>query len=162
MSEKLSVEDMYLAYKDKITYYVRSKVNNPSDAEDIVSKVFLKVVEKFDTFDESKAAFSTWIYTVTGNTIIDYYRVQKPSTEIDETFSYVDNGFENITNEETLEELADALEKLDERSRSIIILHYYSGLSLKDIAIKMVMSYANVKIVHSKAVKLLSEYMKCN
>ena len=162
MSEKLSVEDMYLAYKDKITYYVRSKVNNPSDAEDIVSKVFLKVVEKFDTFDESKAAFSTWIYTVTGNTIIDYDRVQKPSTEIDETFSYVDNGFENITNEETLEELADALEKLDERSRSIIILHYYSGLSLKDIAIKMVMSYANVKIVRSKAVKLLSEYMKCN
>lgn len=159
MTEKLTYEQMYREYQPKVTSYIRGKVNNASDVEDLVSKVFIKILEKYDTFDETKASLSTWIYTIAGNTVIDFYRVHKIHAEIDETFSYEESGFDSILKEETLEELANALEKLDERSRDLIILHYYSGVTLREIAARMGMSYANVKIVHNKALKQLQAYM---
>lgn len=160
MSERKTPEEIYLAYKDKVAAYVRGKIPNAADAEDIVSKVFLKVMEKYDTYDESKAAVSTWIYTITGNTVIDFYRTQKVHGELEETFSYTEDGYDEIIKEETLEELANALEKLDQRSRDVIILHYYSGHTLKEVAGMMNMSYANMKLVHAKAIRLLGDYMK--
>ena len=55
-------DSLYLDYKDKITAYVRSRIENKYDVEDIVSTVFLKIYQKIDSFDESKASLSTWIY----------------------------------------------------------------------------------------------------
>ena len=57
----------------------------------------------------------------------------------------------DIIKAEMLDQLADALESLADRERDLIILHYYSNLTLKEIAVKMRMSYANVKIIHKKA-----------
>ena len=54
-----------------------------------------------------------------------------------------------------LEQLAEALESLDERSRDLIILHYYDGLTLKEIADRMQMSYPNAKVIHKKALRSL-------
>lgn len=162
MEQILTCEQIYQEYRGKVTSYVRSKVVNVVDVEDIVSKVFMKIVEKLDTFDSTKAALSTWIYTITGNTVIDFYRMNKAHSgieEVEDSLGYVESGFDEILNNETLEELAIALENLDERSRDLIILHYYSGLTLKEIGLRMGMSYANVKIVHNKALKLLKGYM---
>ncbi len=64
-----------------------------------------------------------------------------------------------LLEEEQLEELADALAKLPERSRDIIILHYYGNMTLKEVAFKMGMSYANIKIVHKKAIQELKRLM---
>ena len=70
-------EWIYLEYKDKVTAYVRGKIGNEHDTEDIVSSVFLKVFQKIDDFDETKALLSTWIYTITRNTVIDHYKTRK-------------------------------------------------------------------------------------
>ena len=48
----------------------------------------MKVVENIDKFDEQKASFSTWIYTIARNTVIDYYRKAKIESDIDD---YVDS-----------------------------------------------------------------------
>ena len=61
--------------------------------------------------------------------------------------------------EETLNELASALEKLPERERDLIILHYYHNRQLKEIAVKMHMSYSNCKLVHNKALMKLRQYL---
>ena len=57
----------------------------------------------------------------------------------------------DVIQSETLEQLATALEQLTERERDLIIMHYYHDLTLKEIAVKMRMSYANAKIIHKKA-----------
>lgn len=62
-----------------------------------------------------------------------------------------------MLNEETLNSLADALEQLSRRERDIIILHYYSGRTLKGIAEIMDISYSYVKLLHTKALKVLRE-----
>lgn len=151
------MEKIYTEYHEKVAHYIAQKVPNPHDAEDLVSCVFVKVHQKLDTFDSGKASVSTWIYTIARNTVIDFYRTAKMFSEIPENFAYSDPIDEQIANEEMLAALSAALERLDERERDMIILHYYNGITLKEIAERMHMSYANAKVIHNKALHKLKK-----
>lgn len=150
---------IYTDFHKKVTRYIAGKVPNPQDAEDLVSCVFMKVFQKLDTFDESKASLSTWIFTITRNTVYDFYGTRKDFSELPEDIATDSNIDENLLNEEMLEQLADALESLDERSRDLIILHYYDGLTLKEIADRMQMSYPNAKVIHKKALRAMQAFL---
>lgn len=149
--------EIYNEYYLKVRNYILSKINNFHEAEDLCSNVFVKVYEKLDTYDKSKSSISTWIFTITRNTLIDYYRIRKIHVELDENI-IVEDDDNTILTEENLEIMADALENLDDRLRNIILLHYYKGQSLKDIAEKMNISYAYAKILHQKALIKLKKY----
>ena len=144
-------DKIYLEYHGKVYGYICSKINNPQDAEDLAADVFVKVYEKLDTFDETKASLSTWIYTITRNTLTDYFRTRKVFAEIPENETDDSSVEEDICNAETLETLADALESLEERERDIIILRFYSGKTLREISSQMGISYAYVKVLQNKA-----------
>ena len=148
-------EQIYLKYHEKVFGYILSKINNVQDAEDLSSEVFLKVYAKLDTFDENKASLSTWIYTVTKNTLTDYYRTRKVFFEMPEDAEDETSVADEICNAEALEKLADALETLEKRERELIILHYYSGKTLKEIAERLDISYSYVKILQNKALEHL-------
>ena len=157
MTEK-EKSDIYSDYSDKVLRYINGKVNDLYLAQDLCSDVFLKVYEKLDSFDSSKASLSTWIFTITRNTLTDHYRTRKVFSEVPETMP-VDFSIEDeYCNEETLDSLADALEKLDERERCIIVFHYYSGMTLKQVGEKMGISYSYVKMLHNKALSQLKNY----
>lgn len=158
-SKIIGKEQLYIEYADKVMGYIRSKITNQADAEDLHSTVFLKVYQKFDTFDQTKASVSTWIYTITKNTVTDFFRTRHVHSEIEEDILDEGDEYQGILDEETLNELADAMEKLPERERDLIILHYYTGLTLKEVAVKMGMSYSNTKLVHNKALMLLRNRM---
>ncbi len=166
-----SLEEIYNAYYKKVYSFVLHKVSDQDMVEDLVSDIFLKVAANLDRFDVEKASVSTWLYTIANNTVLDYYRTRKVHEPIPD-----ENGAEglmpealvdaeNIESEvianEELEELADALEHISARSRDVIVLHYYGNLTLKDVAQRMGMSYANVKIVHKKALQELKAALQC-
>jgi len=142
-----STEDIYLAYHDKVSAYVHGKVDNHYDAEDLVSQVFEKVYGKLHTFDETKASLSTWIYTITRNTVTDHFRTSRIHASYDEAYEL--SALEK--DRDVLDTLADALMTLNVRERDLILLHYYKGLTLKEVAGKMGMSYINAKVIHKKA-----------
>lgn len=148
-------ERIYIEFKDKVTRYVRGKIGSEHDSEDVVSDVFVKVFNGLSDFDENKASLSTWIYTITRNAVIDYFRASKRLCELPEELCSEDDTEQNIINTEMLERLADALGRLNERERDIIILHYYSGRALKDIAQIMSISYSYTKLLHLNALKVL-------
>ena len=140
---------IYEEYHTKVLRYINSQVNDYYLAEDLCSDVFVKVYEKLDTFDDKKAGISTWVFTITRNRLIDYYRTRKVMVEIPETLTY-DDDYSDI-DDEMLEKLAEALDKVDERSKKLIIMHYYEGKTLKEVAELMDISYPYAKILHKKA-----------
>lgn len=148
-------ERIYIAFKDKVSRYVRGKISNMHDAEDIVSDVFVKVFNGLAGFDESRASLSTWIYTITRNAVIDYFRTAKCFCEIPEAVCAKEDIEERFLNEEMLSRLADALSKLTEPERDIIILHYHCDRTLKDIAGRMHISYSYARLIHAGALKRL-------
>lgn len=149
---------IYEDYHMKVLRYIQGQVNDYYLAEDLCSDVFVKVYEKLESFNEKKASISTWIFTITRNTLIDYYRTRKVTSEIPENLVYEDDGFD--VDDESLEKLAKGLENLDERSRNLIIKHYYESKTLKEVAEELGISYAYSKILHQKALFLLKKYMK--
>ena len=166
---ELSLEEVYKEYYSKVTALVYKKVGDHSMVEDMVSEIFLKITRNFDKFDPAKASIGTWVYTVANRYITDYYRSRKVFVELPEENGetgampealVIENDLDaNILLEEQLEELADALEQLKEKERDLIILHYYQGLQLKEIAAMMGMSYANAKVLHRKALFKLNGLM---
>ena len=148
-------ERAYLDYRDKVAAYIRGKVNDHHEAEDLVSQVFVKVYQNWDSFDENKASLSTWIYTITHNTVVDYYRSRRVLAEYADHMDLED--FAAPEADDRLDLLADALMTLKERERDLIILHYYKGYKLTEVAERMEMSYINAKVIHKKALNKLRE-----
>lgn len=153
----MNIEEIYKEYHDKVLSYIKSKVGSIEDAEDICSDVFLKIQNKINDYDKEKAAVSTWVYTIARNSIIDYYRTHKTSEEIPEDISSDFSVDSSLLNRETLEELAEALKKLSEEERLVIIMHYYQNKSLKDIEKETNMSYGQVKLRHNSALNAMKK-----
>ena len=59
---------------------------------------------------------------------------------------------------DALDSLADALLALKERERDLIVLHYYTGHTLKEVAEMMGMSYINAKVIHKKSLESLRAF----
>lgn len=152
----LSKEEIYEEFHFKVLGYINKQVNDYYLAEDLCSDVFLKVYEKLDTYNKSKAKLSTWIFAITKNRLIDYYRTRKVTCEIPETL-IVEQKDDDVFSPEQLAMLAEALKQLDDRKRYIIVAHYYQKDSLKDIAEKLGISYVYVKILHKTALNELKE-----
>lgn len=150
--------DIYNNYHKKVLSYLNGKVNDSYLAEDLCADVFLKIYEKLDSFDETKASISTWIFTITRNTLTDYFRTRRVYDEIPEELPGESDIEENYCQNEMLDDLADALEALPERERDLIILHYYSGKTLKEVAEQMDISYAYVKVLHNKALSAMKKF----
>ncbi len=156
----LAKENIYRDYHSKVLGYIRSKINNLQDAEDLAADVFVKVYEKYDSFDDTKASVSTWIFTITRNAVIDYFRTSKDYDEVPETIAADTSVEDEVCNNDMLDSLAKALRNLDERERDIIVMRYYEGVSLKDIADKMGISYAYVRVLQNKALQALRDYLE--
>ncbi len=152
LMHNLLQEELYAQYYPKVLRYITGRINSRSDAEDLASNVFLKVFNSISTFDAEKASASTWIYTITRNTLIDYFRKSDSFSPIPETEASSDNVEESFLREELLEALASALQKMEEKKRDVIILHYYKRKTLADIADMMRISYSYVKVLHRKAI----------
>ena len=150
---------IYEDYHSKVLGYVVNQINDFHMAEDLTSDIFVKVYEKIDTFDESKASISTWIFTITRNKLIDYYRTRKVMVEVPETLTYEEDD-DGILTDEALDKLAVALENINDRDRKIIVEHYYQNKTLKEIAEDMGLSYVYVKILHQKALFKLKNYIQ--
>lgn len=163
MEELLS--GIYEEFFPKIYNYVYYQVNHHAVCDDLVSSVFMKVVENIDRFNEQKASLSTWIYTIARNTVIDYYRKAKPESDIGD---YVDSvkysfSFEDAYGEYTqrLQGSAEALMAiLNDKERPVIYLRYFEGLSFTEIGSRLRKNSSTIRTLHERALKKMLRYLQ--
>ena len=91
-------------------------------------------------------------FSIARNAVIDFYRARRPTAELDETVPAPERDVE-------LEALAEALEALSERERDVIVLHYYHGLTLKEVAVHMRLAYSTVKLCHNRTLERLQQML---
>ncbi len=146
---------LYTEYRDRVLGYIRARVNNRDDAEDLCQDVFEKVFRAADRYDSEKAAPGTWIYAITRNAVIDYFRRNRPAEELPEDLASDELPEDAVMQTALLDALAAALEKLPDELADIVVARYYDRLPLTEIAERLGMSYGIVKLRHNKALKLL-------
>lgn len=156
-SEEL--EALFCTYRDRVLAYARHYLGNPQDAEDATAQVFLKVQEKWHTYDAARGAVSTWIYAITQNEVRDALRRRAREPGAVEDFDALParspTPEEALSAKTRLKELEAALERLPERERDIVILRFYSGLPSREVAARMGLSDGNVRYLQMRALRKL-------
>ena len=153
-------ERLYAEYHDRVLGYIRARVNNREDAEDLCAEVFEKALRASSGYDAARAAPGTWLYAITRNTVIDHFRTARPQDELPEDLADDALPEDGILQAELLDSLASALEALPEELTDIIVLRYYDRLPLTEVALRLGMSYGAVKLRHQKALALLKRNME--
>ena len=156
----ISYETLYKEYREKVLAYLKNRVVSTEEAEDICQDVFEQILKSLPRYDSEKSSVSTWIYNITRFTLIDYIRTKHEGVPLPENLAVMDGTEEKIIRKETLENLAAVLKEMDSEERDIIILRYYKGYSLTEIAHLTGISYGMVKVKHKKALKKIGEELK--
>ena len=160
MTQSSEWDNIYNVYSSRVMGYIMARVQRREEAEDLCADVFEKVFRKMEGYDREKAAVGTWIYTITRNTVIDYFRKTRPAAELDESMPSDTEVDESILKDETLEELAEAVKELPPDLQNVIVLVYHERIPMVEVAKMTHVSYTTVKIRHQKALNLLKEKLK--
>lgn len=136
MTSSDALEALCDCYINRIYNYVLKRVGKVHDAEDITSMVFEKVLGNLDSFDSRKASFSTWIYRIATNCMIDFFRSQgrkKESALDDEQKESIqeDEGIEKIDRYIVLTEL---MANISVKYREALALRYLEGMRVLEVA----------------------------
>jgi len=155
-------EKVYCCYKDRIYYYALKLTKSEELAEEVVQDVFIKIWtnrEKIDT----QYSFSSFVFRVAHNHAINilkriaYEKVAKE--RISKTaISSVNDTEDNVIYKEYMEIMADAIEQLPPKRKSIFNLSRTRGISHDDIAYGMGISKNTVKSQLVKATKSIRTY----
>lgn len=133
----------------RLRSFIRRRVPDPDDAEDILQEVFFELVEAYRLMKPIENA-GAWLFRVARNRIIDGFRKKKPQRLSDMATAVTDNG-EELSLEDLLpspdagpdaaytrallmDAIEDALEELSEEQREVFIAHEFEGRSFKELA----------------------------
>lgn len=154
----------YQKYYPTVFKFIIKRISNREQAEDLTMDVFVTCCEKFDSFDETKASFGTWLYVIVNNKLKNFYRDRKQMDDIDECTEYVSGFEEDVIAAEYIKSirntLADALETLNETQRQIVILKFFKEKSAPEIARIMGMTPVNVRVNLSRGIAKLKSYFQ--
>ena len=133
----------------RLRNFIRRRVPDESDAEDILQDVFYELIEAY-RFTKPIEQVGAWLYRVARNRIVDRFRKKKPeplsiarnphedggnSLSLEELLPSPDAGPEaNYARSILVEELAEALDELPEEQREVFLAHEIEGRSFKEIS----------------------------
>jgi RNA polymerase sigma-70 factor (ECF subfamily) len=132
------------------------------DAADLTQEVFIKIYRTLSTFDGSRAAFMTWVTTVTRNLLVDHFRKGKydrVTDSLDATPGNQEDGLtiaeqledqrsspeQRVQSQETQKMVQAALQKLSPELREAVILRDLQDMDYKEIAIVLKVPEGTVK-----------------
>ena len=144
---------LYDFYAEKIYRFVYFRVRHKETSEDIVSQTFFKALEGIRSFNPAKGNFSSWLYKIAKNSLIDHWRMQKVHFNIDNLWNLgADENLEyDAEIKEKIQKAQEHLAKLDGPQREIIIMKIWDGLSHKEISEILGKSEASCKMTFSRA-----------
>ena len=152
---------LYDRYVKKIYDFIYYKTWHRETAEDLTSQVFFKALEHIKSYDERKGNFSSWVYRIARNAVIDHYRTKKIETNIDDAWGLHDNTDieRDIDTAEKLAKVKTYLEQFKPQQREVVILRLWENMSYQEIADATGLSVANCKMTVSRVLSKLRQDM---
>jgi len=139
-----ALESVWNQFSDRLHSFVRSRVPDEATAEDILQEVFLRIHTKMGTLRDM-GKLESWIYQVTRNAIIDYYRTQRPTDKLPETLVSWEDAHEDDLVTRLAADVREMADALPEQYREAFVLTAYEGLSQKELAERLGISYSGAK-----------------
>ena len=132
-------DELYKRYsKPMLNFFFRMLNNDRTKAEDMLHDLFLKIIEKPESFDHTRT-FSTWFYTLAGNMVRNEYRSYQIRNEYvqqsrNQSKEWVEFNEENIDRLSFDHQLQAELEHLGPEAKIMFNLRFVEEMSVKQIA----------------------------
>jgi len=151
LDEDQRISDLVKREQSRLRNFIRRRVPDPRDAEDILQDVFYELLEANRLLMPIEHV-TGWLFRVARNRITDLFRKKKPESFGDSAVGGREGGDEERLQLEDmlpspeagpdalyarnllLDEVELALEELPEEQREVFVAHEFEGLSFKEIA----------------------------
>ena len=170
--EKIDFNKIYEKEHNNVFYFILSRIRNKEIAEELANNVFVKFygVLRKDMFDSKQSSVKTYLYNISKNIVIDYYRTKKEITpniedytndEGEQTLYAVSNEMadKDIERKEFEERINVIMKNLSLKEKRLFVMRFIRHYPIKDIAKKLNMNINTVKVTIKRLKeKLAPEY----
>jgi RNA polymerase sigma-70 factor (ECF subfamily) len=155
------IERIWKEFSKKIRAFVYRKVHNRAYVDDILQEVFLKIHQNIDKLEEDSKILG-WIFQISQNAIIDFYRKNKLQTRDIDEIEIAERKEEKSPDWEIALGLREMVEKLPEKYSQALLLVEFEGLSQAELAEKLGISVSGAKSRVQRAREMLRDsLMQC-
>ncbi len=141
---------------EELYKFILSKTNDEQISKDIHQEVFLKIQSKIHQLKQS-SKLTSWVYQITRNTIIDYFRKAKPKIVSIDKLDIPEAENENFDYSKLTNCINKKIEQLSAQHKEAIILTSFKNYSQKELAKHLKISYSGTKSRIQKARGILKE-----
>lgn len=157
---------LYDAHIEPIYRFVYLKVSHKADAEDITQQIFLNAWQNIRRYRHKGFPFSSWLYKIAHNAVIDFYRFHNVRADVD-LESAEEIAQENRTDQEAdynlgLEAIKEVVQQLPLDQQSIIIMRFVDDLPTKEIARILEKNEGAIRVTQHRALKQLKQILNKN
>jgi RNA polymerase sigma-70 factor, ECF subfamily len=139
----INLEVLWEQLHHRLCLFICSRIANGDDAEDILQEVFVRLHTHLDTIRELDKVES-WLYQVARNSITDYYRSGRRLAPLTELILAEPRPEESAA-ESLAPYIRQVVETLPEPYREALVLTEYQGLSQKELAERLGLSFSGAK-----------------
>jgi RNA polymerase sigma-70 factor, ECF subfamily len=145
---------LYDLFFPKVYAFVAAKVASKDDAEDLVSEIFVKLLDNLPKYQFTGAPFAAWLFRICRNELFDYYKKHGRTAvlSLDEAVEVKDHKddlspVKQAQHSELKEKVDQVMKTLSEKEKTIVQMKFYSGLNNREIAATLKMTEGNVGII---------------
>jgi len=147
----------YNKYYPKLIYYTTRMCNDAQKAEDVTTDSFMTAFEKIDKYEKEKSQFSTWLFTIARNIMLQEIKNKKKTVSIDvevdeegttlKDFIQEEASTEHITNLsiKKADIMKRHISKLKEPYKKVIEMREIKKMAYKDIAEELGKNLSTIK-----------------
>ena len=138
------VESIWEEYHDQLLRFILKRVSDKATAEDILQNVFIKILSNINSLKDN-TKIKNWLFQITRNTIIDHFRELKALGNIPSDLQEEDDDINKDITEEVGTWISPFIGRLPKKYQEALILSEINGMSQKDLAAHLGISYAGAK-----------------
>ncbi len=156
-----TIENIWQRFSRDLGGFILSKVNDPSLADDLLQESFVRIHNHIGSLkDETR--LQSWIYQITRNVINDHFRKQEKEIRQIVTLPEASEDPDNEAMTEAVQDMIKMMDSLPPEYCEALCLTELEGLSQKEFAEKLGISYSGAKSRVQRARKMLRDMlMQC-
>lgn len=155
---------LYDHYQPMIYRFVLVKVGRREDAEDLTHQVFLSAWQNIKSYKPMGYPFSSWLYQIARNLIVDHYRARKSETSLEkmdpEYFVAPATMHFDLVQKLEIEKVRKAITELKPDYQDVIIMRFIEDLPLKEVAHVILKTEGAVKLIQHRALAELKKILR--
>jgi RNA polymerase sigma-70 factor, ECF subfamily len=149
---------LYDRYAGQIYRFVRARVHDDSQAEDITAEVFMSALRHIKGYQDRGRPFSCWLYRIAVNAIASHYRNQRSQVSLDDELGLcagTADPVDVVVERERVHAVWIAVDKLPRQQRAAMVLKFAEDLSMEEVGALLGKSPAAAKLLIYRAVQRL-------